>query len=58
MIALTSGSPTITLGSVAEFKVPTNYHWPTDTPDNVDYGTLEDAARLSWAILKRRSGTT
>ena len=53
VIALIGGYPTITLGSVDEFKVPTHYHWPTDTPENVSYGTVEDAARLSWAILKR-----
>ena len=53
VIALIAGYPAIALGSVDEFKIPTNYHWPTDTAKNVDYGTLEDAARLSWAILNR-----
>ena len=53
VIALIAGYPTITLGSVDRFKVPTNYHWRTDTPENVDYGTLEAAVRLSSAILKR-----
>ena len=53
VIALIGGYPTITLGSVDEFKVPTDYHWPTDVPENVDYGTLEDGARLCWAILNR-----
>ena len=31
LIALRAGYPTVTLGSVDEFKIPTNYHWPTDT---------------------------
>ena len=30
--------PTAALGSVDEYKIPTNYHWPTDTADNVHYG--------------------
>ena len=28
------------LGSVNEYKLPANYHWPTDTADNVDYDTV------------------
>jgi hypothetical protein len=41
------------IGSVDEFKVPANYHWPTDVPENVDYGSLADAARLSLRLLER-----
>ena len=33
--------------------MPTNYHWPTDTPDRVDYGTVADAARLARAVARR-----
>ncbi len=46
LIALRAGYPTVTLGSVDEFKIPTNYHWPTDTPENVDLSTVADCARL------------
>jgi Peptidase family M28 len=53
LIPLNAGYPTVTLGSVDEFKMPTHYHWPTDTPDNVDYGTVSDAARLCRRALER-----
>ena len=46
LIALRAGYPTVTLGSVDEFKIPTHYHWPTDLPKNVDYSTVADCARL------------
>ncbi len=55
LIALRAGYPTITFGSVDEFKIPTNYHWPTDTPDRVDYGTVADMARLARELIVRAS---
>jgi Zn-dependent M28 family amino/carboxypeptidase len=51
--ALAAGYPTITMCSVTELKQPANYHWPSDVPDNVDYGTLADAIRLSEALIRR-----
>jgi Zn-dependent M28 family amino/carboxypeptidase len=53
LIALRAGYPTITIGSVDAFKLPTNYHWPTDTPENVHYGTVADCARLCDALVRR-----
>ncbi len=41
------------LCSVTQLKQPANYHWPTDVPENVDYGTLADAIRLSEAVVRR-----
>lgn len=55
LIALRAGYPTVTFGSVDEFKVPTNYHWPTDTADRVDYGTVADMARLARELAVRAS---
>ena len=43
-------------GSVAscnQWKNPSNYHWRTDTPENVDYGTVGDAIRLSEAVIRK-----
>jgi hypothetical protein len=63
LLALKAGYPTAMLGSGDEYRFPTNYHWPTDTPENVDYGTVADAARLCHAVaarlasLPRRDGT-
>ena len=50
---LAAGYPTVTLCSVTDLKQPANYHWPTDTPENVDYGTLGDAIRLCEALIRR-----
>ena len=35
LIALRAGYPTCTLGGVDDTKFPSNYHWPSDTPDNL-----------------------
>ena len=53
LIALKQGYPCACLGSVTDYKAPSNYHWRTDTPENVDYGTLADAVRLCEAIVRR-----
>jgi hypothetical protein len=53
VIPLRRGYPTVALGSVDEFKIPTNYHWPTDTADRVDYGTVADCARVCDALVRR-----
>ena len=53
LIALRAGFPTITFGSVDEYRIPTNYHWPTDTADRVDYGTVADMARLTRELIFR-----
>jgi hypothetical protein len=50
---LAAGYPTVTLCSVTELKQPANYHWPTDTAENVDYDTLGDAIRLVEALIRR-----
>lgn len=53
LIALRAGYPTTTLGSVDDLKIPTNYHWPTDTADNVDYSTVAECARLCRRLVER-----
>lgn len=57
LVALRRGYSTAVLGSVDSFKIPTNYHWPTDTPENVDYGTVADCARLCDAVVRRLATT-
>jgi peptidase M28-like protein len=51
LIALRAGYPTITFGSVDDLKIPSNYHWPTDTADRVDYSTVEGCASLVHRLL-------
>jgi acetylornithine deacetylase/succinyl-diaminopimelate desuccinylase-like protein len=53
LVALKAGYPSATLGSVTDYKAPANYHWPTDTAANVDYGTLADAIRLTESVVRR-----
>jgi peptidase M28-like protein len=36
-----------------QWKNPSNYHWKTDTPENIDYGSLTDAIRLSEAVIRK-----
>ena len=53
VVALMAGYPTAAIGSVDSYKIPTNYHWPTDTPENVDYGSVADCARLCREVIER-----
>ncbi len=48
-----AGYPTAMLGSADELKLPTDYHWKTDTPERLDYGTVAQAARLCRRAVER-----
>jgi hypothetical protein len=50
---LAAGYECASLCSCTDLKQPANYHWPTDTPERVDYGTVADAVRLSEALVRR-----
>ena len=52
LIARRAGYPTVMLGSVNRYKLPDNYHWPTDVPDNVDFSTTEDAVALCHEVVQ------
>jgi hypothetical protein len=41
------------LCSVNAWKSVSNYHWPTDVPENVEYETVADAVRLSYLVAER-----
>jgi hypothetical protein len=51
--ALRLGYPAAMLGSVDRYKFPTDYHWPTDTPDRVNLGSVAGAARLCLEVVRR-----
>jgi hypothetical protein len=53
IIPLAAGYQCASLCSCTRLKQPANYHWPTDVPENVDYGTLADAVRLTEAVVRR-----
>ena len=53
LLALKRGYPTVMIGSINRYKAPANYHWPTDTAENVDYDTVVGAVRLCDAVVRR-----
>jgi hypothetical protein len=55
LISLRAGYPTATLASVDQTKLPRNYHWPTDTPEALDWKTIEDAIAVCDRFLRRRA---
>jgi hypothetical protein len=50
---LNAGYQCASLASCTDLKQPSNYHWPTDVPENVDLGTVADAVRLTDAVVRR-----
>ena len=38
---------------LTDLKQPANYHWETDVPENVDFGSVADAIRLSEGVVRR-----
>jgi peptidase M28-like protein len=53
LVALRRGFPAAMLTSVNERGSLSNYHWPTDTPERVDYSRLGDAVRLCECVTRR-----
>jgi acetylornithine deacetylase/succinyl-diaminopimelate desuccinylase-like protein len=54
LISMRAGYPTCTLGGVDDTKFPSNYHWPTDTPDNLSWESIEGAVAVCEAYLRNR----
>jgi hypothetical protein len=46
LAGLRAGYRSVLVASFDELKLPANYHWPTDVPDNVDFGTVAQAASV------------
>jgi hypothetical protein len=53
IIALNAGYEAAMIASADEHRIGTNYHWPTDTADRIDYSTVADAARLTALAIER-----
>ena len=47
-----AGFPTATLISLMPWRMPGNYHLMSDTPENVDMGTVADATRLAYDVAE------
>jgi hypothetical protein len=51
--SLAAGYETVALCGCTDLKQPANYHWSHDLAENVDFGTVADAIRLSEAAIRR-----
>jgi Zn-dependent M28 family amino/carboxypeptidase len=52
LIPLKAGYRSAAIGSVTEYKFPSNYHSPSDVPENLHYETIRDAAVLCEALVR------
>jgi hypothetical protein len=48
-----AGYPTVALASTDRYKALSNYHTMADTPENVDYRTVEQALVVTEAVARR-----
>ena len=46
------GFPALTVDSVNEGGSVSNYHWPTDTPDNIDVSSVQRAVAFAKRLVK------
>ena len=53
VVPLRAGYRAVHIGSVTEQGTQGHYHWPTDTPENVDYSAIERAVALTEAVARR-----
>jgi hypothetical protein len=54
IIPLRAGYRVATLASVDETKLPMNYHWPSDRPENLYWETIEQAIAVCDRFLRAR----
>jgi hypothetical protein len=55
LVALRAGYPVVTLASMEDTKLPLNYHWPNDVPENLRWPTLERAIDVCEQFLRMRA---
>jgi Peptidase family M28 len=53
MEALAAGYETAVVAGCDDLKQPSNYHWPNDLAENVDFGSVADGIRLAEATIRR-----
>lgn len=53
LIPLKHGYPCASLVSVTWWKAISNYHWPTDVPENVNFETVAQAVEVAEAVVRR-----
>lgn len=52
LVALRRGYPAATLASVDATKFPANYHWPSDTAQNLDWNTIARAFAVAEQFVR------
>jgi hypothetical protein len=57
LVALRAGYPVVTLASMEDTKLPLNYHWPNDVPENLRWPTLERAIEVCEQFLRMRAAS-
>jgi hypothetical protein len=55
-VPLRAGYRTAVISSMAWYKAPAHYHWPSDRPENLDFGSIADAGALALRLLRRLDG--
>lgn len=53
LVPLRQGYETASIGSMTEHLVPSNYHWPSDTAENVNYTSVANAVQIVMATIAR-----
>jgi hypothetical protein len=53
MEPLAAGYEAAVIAGCDDLKQPSNYHWPNDLAENVDFGTVADGIKLSEAVIRR-----
>jgi hypothetical protein len=51
--ALVAGYEAAVVAGCDDLKQPSNYHWPNDLAENVDFGSVADGIRLAEATIRR-----
>jgi hypothetical protein len=62
VIPARAGYPTATLVSITDWRMPDDYHLPSDTPERLNYATVAEATRLVHTLIgqlaeRARGGT-
>jgi hypothetical protein len=58
LVPLRAGYRAASIGSTNAYRVPSNYHWPTDTAENVDYESVSGAAEVVCGVIARLATAT
>ena len=48
-----AGYPSAFIGSITDWRLPANYHLMSDTPENLDYGSVARATALAYGVGAR-----